>query len=71
MNRTEHLDWCKTRALEYLPADPNQAFTSMMSDLGKHDGTRNHVAIALGMNLLMGGKLENHVKMRYFITGFN
>lgn len=45
MNRAEHLNWCKQRALEYL--NPGQFFSiddamaSMASDLGKHDETRH------------------------------
>lgn len=72
MTRQEHLDWCKQRALEYVEAgDVNQAFASMGSDLGKHDETKNHAAIELGMMLLMGGHLNSQEKMRKFIQGFN
>ena len=39
MTREEHLDWCKKRALAYLPMDPMEAMTSMMSDLTKHAET--------------------------------
>lgn len=66
--RAEHLAWCKQRALEYLPDDPQQAFTSMASDLSKHDETRGHVAIELGFMLLM---TDNIGDMREFIEGFN
>ena len=39
MTRDEHLAECKRRALEYLDAgDPREAFTSMLSDIGKHPG---------------------------------
>lgn len=33
--RDERLQWCKDRALEYLPASPADALTSFMSDAGK------------------------------------
>ena len=66
--RAEHLAWCKQRALEYLPDSPQEAFNSMMSDLGKHEGTREHPAIELGMMLLMTNNLGD---MRKFIEDFN
>ncbi len=71
VTRAEHLAWCKERALAYLPADPQQAFTSMASDLGKHPETEGHVAIDLGMMMLMGGQMETAEQTRKFIDGFN
>ncbi len=71
-SRSEHLAWCKKRALEYCDlGDVNQAFASMGSDLGKHPATANHAAIELGMMLLMGGHLSTPMEMRKFIEGFN
>ena len=67
----EHLVWCKQRAVEYLPHDPQQAFSSMASDLNKHDGTRGHIGSELGLALLMGGQLESPEEMRRFIEGYN
>lgn len=43
----------------------------MTSDLGKHDGTKGHAAIELGMMLLIGGMLSAPHEMRKFIEGFN
>ncbi len=72
MNRSEHLQWCKDRAIEYCDnGDPQQAYQSMTSDLGKHPETEGHSAITLGMRLLMGGQLETSDQMRKFINGFN
>ncbi len=72
MTRKEHLDWCKQRANEYIDrADIQQAFLSMVSDLGKHDETRNHPAIRPGTSLYLGGHLSSVEKMREFINGFN
>ena len=52
MNREDHMAWCKERALEYVDQNDNQqAFASMMSDLGKHEETAGHAAIGLGMAL--------------------
>ena len=42
LTRDQHLAWCKQRALAYLPADPANAMASMLSDLTKHVGTREH-----------------------------
>ena len=71
MNRAEHLQWCKDRALEYVnKGDLVQAFTSMSSDLGKHDETKEHPAISLGMGLIIIDELNTRDKMREFINGF-
>ena len=72
MTRTEHLDWCKKRALEYCDKnDPMQGLTSMFSDLGKHPETDGHIAIDLGMQLMMIGSLSTAAEARKFIEGFN
>ena len=72
MTRTEHLQWCKQRALEYVDAnDFPQAFASMASDLGKHPETANHPAIRLGAMLMFSGNLRTVDEMRKFIEGFN
>ena len=74
MTRTEHMAWCKQRALEYVDAgDTLQAYTSMASDLGKHPETMNHPGIMLGIGLLMlpgQGRLGTRQGMREFIEGF-
>ena len=71
--RSEHLEWCKKRALEYCDAgDVTNAFASMASDLGKHPETANHPAMALGMMLMLATpNLKSPAKMREFIEGFN
>jgi len=69
MNRAEHLQWCKDRALECVSrGDKNGAMSSMFSDLKKHPETADHPAIELGMMLLMTGNLGD---VRNFIEGFN
>lgn len=71
MTREEHLAWCKRRALEYVErGELQQAFTSMASDLSKHEGTKDHVGIAAGLPLLMIGHLDSAAQMREFIEGF-
>jgi len=70
--RSSHLQWCKDRALQYVDAgDMNQAYASMVSDLGKEPETAGHSGIQLGMMLLMGGHLSSESQMRDFIKGFN
>ncbi len=72
MNRSEHMAWCKKRALEYVEVgDLHQAYASMVSDLGKHPETEGHAAIQLGMMLMMSGQLNTAQEMRKFIEGFN
>ncbi len=72
MNRTEHLQWCKDRALEYVNAgDTSQAYASFASDMNKHSETKDHPALKLGMMMLMGGHLDGVEKMRKWINDFN
>lgn len=70
--RSEHLAWCKTRALEYVNrGDLLNGMTSMGSDLNKHPETKDHAAINLGLQLWMIGDLHTPDTMRRFIEGFN
>ena len=70
--RTDHLAWCKSRALEYVDAgDLTEAFASMISDLSKHPETQGHPGAELGMMMLLGGHLSTAQQMRDFIQGFN
>lgn len=71
MTRDEHMEWAKKRAREYLNAgDGQQAVTSMLSDLGKHDETKGLVAGPLAMLGIMAamGPLS---EARRFVEGFN
>lgn len=71
MDRTEHLNWCKDRALAYVDAGDNQqAMSSMISDLSKHKDTENSAKIgfSLGMFAMQSGST---CEMRRFINGFN
>jgi len=72
MSRQEHIEWCKKRALEYIDKnDLKNAYVSMCSDLSKHEETIGHVAIGLGMQLMVLGRLNTQHEMRKFIEGFN
>lgn len=72
VTKSEHLEWCKYRAQEYLPADPTQAFSSMISDLMKHPETSSHPGIELGgMHMMIPGWIDDATKVGRFIDGFN
>ena len=72
MDRLEHIQWCKDRALEYLDnGETNNAITSMGSDLNKHPETKDHAGIQLALMLMLGGKLSTQDEVRKFINGFN
>jgi hypothetical protein len=43
----------------------------MASDLGKHPETEDHLAIQIGMTMLMSGLLNSPTEMRTFIEGFH
>lgn len=72
MTRSEHMVWCKKRALEYLDkGDIQEAVTSMMSDLQKHPETAlspGNPLTMLGMMAIMNRDMD---EARRFITGFN
>lgn len=71
-NRTEHLQWCKDRALKYVEqGDFQQAITSIGSDLTKHDETKNHPGIDIGIKLLLIGALNTKDDVIRFIEGFH
>ena len=72
MTKAEYLAWCKQRALKYVEMnDLRNAWESMASDLGKHEETKDHADINLGMRLVMSGNLKTQAEMRDFINGFN
>lgn len=71
MTREEHLQWAKKRALELLNSgDKNQAFISMLSDLGKHEELKNHSGGKLGTMLMLGGFMKTESEIRNWIEGF-
>jgi hypothetical protein len=66
------MQWAKDRAFEYVEnGDVQGAYASFASDLNKHDETRGHDALTIGMMLLMSGHLANAEAMRKFIDDFN
>jgi len=71
--RAEHLQWCKDRAIEILDseADVAQAYASFASDMSKHEETKDHSALELGVMMMFGGQLNTVDRMKSFIEGFN
>lgn len=75
MTRAEHIAWCKQRALFELeqPTAGNvaNALASLLSDLQKHDETRDHPALLLAGGLMLLGQLNSAEEVRKFIEGTN
>lgn len=71
MTRTEHLAWCKERALAYLPHNPEEAITSMLSDMRKHEENAEVVEGPIGMLGMMELMDPNAHSARRYIEGFN
>lgn len=72
MTRSEHLDWCKKRALAYAAqGNRNDAKASFLSDMRKHPATKNHPTMTLMVELFGGGCLATAADMARFIEGFN
>lgn len=72
MTRTEHLEWCKKRAHEYLDrGDITNAVTSMMSDMTKHEETKFAVEGVLGQLGMLAVMSGDRNEVRRYIDGFN
>lgn len=70
MNRSEHMEWCKKRALEYVDAgNGREACMSMLSDLGKHPETAS--SQNMGGMLMLTVNMNDLNDVRRFIVGFN
>ena len=69
MTREEHLAWCKKRALEYLPGNPVEAMTSMMSDMKKHPELKSHAGLMIAP--MFYGAHNDPAAVRKWIEGFN
>jgi hypothetical protein len=65
------MQWCKTRALEYVDEGKLlDAWNSMLIDMAKHPETANHPALELGEMMLIAGQLATADEMRKYIEGF-
>jgi hypothetical protein len=75
MNETEHLNWAKARALEYVDrGDCKQAYVSMRSDISKHEALykryRPYFATVFDSRF-HSGQLSTPKAMREWIEGFS
>jgi hypothetical protein len=73
MTREEHLEWAKSRALEYWVAgDYVQAVASLMLDLSKHEELKNHKGLDIGVMLFVAPQMIQDREFVYrFIVGFH
>ena len=70
MTRADHLTWAKERALAELDAgSPDNAMTSIYSDLRKHAELADHQGLELGAMLSFAGHLSTHPQVRDWIEG--
>lgn len=71
MTREEHIAWCKKRALEYWThGDLPMAVTSMMSDMSKHEDTKNHAGLEIGKMMFGSPMMYDRTFVLRFIEGF-
>lgn len=67
-SREDHLEWCKTRALEYIDrGDSRNAVLSFISDMSKHPETENNRALQILPLIINSSPME----VKKFIQGFN
>lgn len=72
MNRTEHLQWAKNRALEYVElGDFPQAIASMHSDLNKHPETTYSKEIFNALYLALIAQRLTKKTVTKWINDFN
>lgn len=72
MNREEHLQRCKERAMEYIKRDDYiNAWVCFSSDMEKHEETKNHPALPIGIRMLAAGQICSVSAMERLIKGFN
>lgn len=72
MNRAEHLDWAKTRALAYVDqGDVKNAMASFVSDVDKHPGTAGIIVGAISMIGMSAAINDDPNEMRRWIEGFH
>ena len=69
VTRDEHLEWCRQRALEYVEiGDLDQAVSSMLSDLLKHEEiVLNPILAMVGLYSVQLGTED----VKRWINGFN
>ena len=72
MNRQEHLQWAKDRAIQYLEIDEIfHSWNSFCNDMRKHDELSNHAALSMGTMMMLQGFWKNKEECKKYIEGFN
>ena len=72
ITRTEHLRWCKERAIAYLDAgDLQNAVTSMGSDMRRHPKTDSPLLAFLFMAGMADAQRGDSAAVRKWVEGFN
>ena len=76
MSRSEHLKWCKDRAIKLIDAGQiDEGFASFTCDMNKHDETRGHGYLTIFavqvMSAKMAGSALTAEKLKSEINGFN
>lgn len=73
MNRTEHLQWCKDRALQYLNnGQIAEGMASFTSDMSKHEGTDKTLNNGLSQPLILMAMMSNNqAECIRCVEGFN
>lgn len=71
MSATQHIKFCKERALEYLDqGNVAMAFTSFSSDMANDDETREIFSLLMPVGM-QAAMTNDEKEMRRFIEGFN
>lgn len=71
MNRAEHLQWCKERAIKFCDdGNISEAILSFVSDMGKHEKTADHPALTMMFGMQMVGTLSTPEEVKHHIEGF-
>ena len=65
MTRKEHIKWAKERV--FKEKSGLMMWSSFLSDMNKHDETRDHAALKLIMTI----NIHNDFAVQNFIEGFN
>ena len=70
MTREQHLQWCKSRAFEYLDqGNIPLAMASFSTDMSKHRETMGNIEMVEGMQRFVEGQLTTPADMRKYIEG--
>lgn len=68
--RSEHLEWCINRAMEYINRDQiSEAYSSIISDLHKHPETISAFGTQILLMIMIGGDLNKN-ELLNFINKF-